>query len=464
MERRPVEELGLTKAMAQLIVATRYDSIPTEVIEHTKKLALSCFGGMIGGAVLEPSKIVANYVKSQQAAPKASVVGHGFGTSVELAALANGTFAHATQFEDNTFPEGVSTYTLFPPLLALAEAHGLSGKKFLEGVVVGQEVQSRLGRACKHSLQRGYQQLPLMGTLAVAAGAARMLDLNVEKVAWALSLACSQAAGMRIQNGHNAHFLESGTSARAGLLAAYMAANSYEAADYILEGLDGTKLGFCKMVSDPNAPDPKEILDGWGKNYRIFEVTLRRYPCCGMAGAVMEPIEEMQRDHGFTWENVADVEVEANQNIYEGCPYMDPVNRAQAYASITHGVAVVLLEKEVGIEAFSERRLRDPRLVALRKKVRLTVHPDWPVGFRARFAVTTTLHDGRKFRVQFEGDRGVIEAKDLSEEQVLRKFRIATEGLLSTDQMERVASVARGLEQQDNLARMGFPQFLGQFA
>lgn len=104
-----------TMRVAELACKTKLEQIPREVINYSKSLALSALGGMVSGAQIPSCKVVTRYVRRMGGNQEATVAASGFKTSVENAALANGHFAHTTEYEDDSMPEGVSAYTLYPP-------------------------------------------------------------------------------------------------------------------------------------------------------------------------------------------------------------------------------------------------------------------------------------------------------------------------------------------------------------
>jgi 2-methylcitrate dehydratase PrpD len=67
------------------------------------------------------------------AKPRAAVIGSGFKTSAALAALANGTMAHALDFDDvNWSMNGHPTVPLLPAVLALGQEVQASGSDVLQ--------------------------------------------------------------------------------------------------------------------------------------------------------------------------------------------------------------------------------------------------------------------------------------------------------------------------------------------
>ena len=99
--------LPITREIAQRVSTTRLDEIPENVSSYSKTLAMSALGAMLAGPQSAGSDIVTRYVKRAGGTPEATVFGASHKTSVEWAALANATYAHATEYEDDSFPEAV---------------------------------------------------------------------------------------------------------------------------------------------------------------------------------------------------------------------------------------------------------------------------------------------------------------------------------------------------------------------
>ncbi|MFQ5861482.1 MAG: MmgE/PrpD family protein, partial [Dehalococcoidia bacterium] len=427
--------MQLTKRLAELVVGTGYEDLPPEVIEYTKLLALSCFGATVGGSNLRAGRIIIDYVQAQQAAPEAGVHGAGFRTTPEYAALANGTTAHATELEDDSFPEGVSAYTLFPPFLALAEALSLGGRELIEAFVVGQEVQSRLGRGCLKALDRGYLNLSLYGVLGVAAGAARMLKLDVDKTRMALALAADQASGIFLHTGTMAHFFAEGYPGRDGIFAARLAQAGFTGDPNILERHGG----FLETVGEPGAFDPEAILAGWGEHYRVMDIGIKQYPCCFLMQRVIDGVVDLKQTHQLDLKDIREVELESDTFFLDICSKMDPVSSEETRFSPSHAVAAALLEPQprIFMDTFTDERVHDPRFVEVRRLVKVTTHPEWKRGLLIEpHPITIRLRDGREVRKEVMYASGTP-PNYMPWEGVVKKFRGVAGAVLSDQQMDR---------------------------
>ena len=439
-----------TVKVAELVCETKLDQIPREVVNYSKSLALSALGGMVSGAPIPNCKAVTRYVRRMGGNPEATVAASGFKTSVENAALANGHFAHTTEYEDDSIPEGVSAYTLYPPLFALAEKLGSPGSRVLEAFAAGYEVQSRLGIDCSSARKRGYLNLSMAGVLGIAAGAAKLLGIDVQRTAWALSLAASQGCGLTRQTGTDAHFIEMGIAGRDGLAAALWASEGLTGSTTIFEG----PKGFLDLKTAGEVTKPTDVVNNWGKPYRVMAVGIKSYPCCYHMQRYIQGLIELKQAHGFGAGEVERVEAEVNPMVPQFIRYSEPRNMAEARFSMPHGLAAAILDDRITLRSFSDERVKAPDARELRQRVKMIVHEDWQYGALAGpYPLNVILKDGTRLNKDCVKVKG--QPPDfLSVEQVIQKYRLCTEDLLAEDKIRESIRMTLGLEELDNVGKL----------
>jgi 2-methylcitrate dehydratase PrpD len=97
-------------------------------------------------------------VRQERAIPEATVFGHGFKSSSAQAAFANGTSAHALDFDHSTYL-GQPTSALIPALISLGESLGVSGPELLQAYVAGFEVTTKIAKSITEE-GRGELRIP----------------------------------------------------------------------------------------------------------------------------------------------------------------------------------------------------------------------------------------------------------------------------------------------------------------
>jgi 2-methylcitrate dehydratase PrpD len=130
---------------------------------------------------------------------------------------------------------------------------------------------------------------------------------------------------------------------------------------------------------------------------------------------------------GYAAEDVADVLCETAEGyvhrLWEPLAAKHrPSNDYAAKFSTPFNIAVAFVTGSAGFEAFTERSVRDPRILALASKVRYVVDPRNPYPRAYTGHVRMTLKDGRVFEERQPHIRGGVH-EPLSRDDIERKFR-----------------------------------------
>ena len=121
-------------------------------LAKARDAVLDTIGVIIAGVPDDAARAVRRAV-SLWGEGTSTVVGQSVRLAAPWAAMANGTAAHALDFDDSFPPvSGHSSAVMVPALLALAEARGASGHAVLDAYVVGLEIQARVGQAVNFNI------------------------------------------------------------------------------------------------------------------------------------------------------------------------------------------------------------------------------------------------------------------------------------------------------------------------
>lgn len=432
----------ITQEIAARVALTRLEDIPAKVVEYSRTLAMSALGAMIAGPRSFGSDIVTRYVRRAGGSPEASVCGAGFRTAVEAAALANATYAHATEYEDDSFPEAVSSYTLFPAIFALGEHLRADGQTAVEAFVVAYETQARIGLACREARRLGYMVLALAGAIGCAAAGARLLRLDPRRTVNALSIAASQSSGLGLQTGSMAHIVEMGFAARNGLTAALLAADGFTGQPDALEA----PRGLFNIITAGKVESPDRILSDWGRPYRVLEVGIKQYPCCYHLQRIIEATVALRDAGELSADAIESVQVEVNAFFPTVVQHPEPHDEIEAQFSLPHAVAAAILDPRVLPASFGRDRIEAPAFRALRDKVRMVVREDWgwtPTGWTPRIAYR--LRDGRE--IVRTPERSLGQPPELlSFGACVPKYLGCVEGVVPEPHLSRSIEILRSLE------------------
>src|SRR5213078_3738352 len=148
---------GLTKYVSEFIVNAKYKDIPEDVLALGRKSILDGFGLALAGSVSPMGPLIRQYVeKFGVPGSKASIIGSGMKVPARFAAMANGTFIHADDYDDTQLsvaPDRIygllthPTVPVLPPVLALAELNGFTGEEITTAYHIGVEVECKIAEA-----------------------------------------------------------------------------------------------------------------------------------------------------------------------------------------------------------------------------------------------------------------------------------------------------------------------------
>ena len=118
-----------------------------QAYRRARDAVLDTVGCALAGSDSAPARAVQSSIGAWGTG-SAAILGKSVRVPAPWAALANGTAAHALDFDDcdapaNSHPSAV----LVPALLALGEERGLDGAALLDAYIVGLEVLMRVGEA-----------------------------------------------------------------------------------------------------------------------------------------------------------------------------------------------------------------------------------------------------------------------------------------------------------------------------
>jgi 2-methylcitrate dehydratase PrpD len=380
---------------------------------------LDTVGVMLGGASEAVARIVQRVILADGAC---SVLGTAVRTTATDAALANGTAAHAHDYDDMCF---VSLAHPSAPLvaagLAVAESAGASGRAVLEAYVVGFEIEGRLGRAMNpRHYRRGWHCTSTLGTIGAAAACARLFGLDRAETAHALAIAASEASGLKENFGTMVKPLHGGLAARNGILAAQLARAGMTASAAAFEGPQG----FLAAM-DGESPSLEPFAGDLNTRWEILDtgITVKLYPSCAATHPPLDALLDLRRREGFTPADVDAIDVGVDPITPTVLLYDRPSSPLEGKFSMPFCAAAALVYGHVGLDTFTEQRLFDPHILAVQSRVAMTIDPTLdpsaPPLTQAR--VSVRLKDGRMFTAAANGARGYPQ-NPASDEELATKF------------------------------------------
>ncbi|MDX6469669.1 MAG: hypothetical protein QOF75_1472, partial [Gaiellaceae bacterium] len=229
--------------LASFATALDYDDIPSEVTEAAKLHILDAYGCAVGAYGEGAAAYVRTAAREIAGVGAATVVGEDSGWAPAAAALSNGALVHALDFDDTHTPSiSHISAVVVPAALAVAEAHGRTGRDLVTAVVAGSEAVARIGSTVSSEyMKTGFHPSSVCGVFGAALAASRLRGLDAEATTNALGIAGSMASGLfeYLANGSTAKVVNVGWAAHAGVMAAALAAAGGDGPATVLEGRFG---------------------------------------------------------------------------------------------------------------------------------------------------------------------------------------------------------------------------------
>jgi 2-methylcitrate dehydratase PrpD len=440
--------VDMKPAVAQLGEFVARAVPPPAARSRAAAAVLDTVGVTLAGASEPAARIVQAIVSDEGPAPAGShhacrILGTSARASASNAALANGTAAHALDYDDMCF---VSIAHPSAPLVASAmaagEAAGASGAALLDGYIVGFELEARLGAVMNpRHYERGWHCTSTLGTIGAAAAACRMFGLEAGPAGHAIAIAASEASGLKENFGTMVKPLHAGLAARNGVLAALLAKRGLTASAQAIDG----RQGFLAAM-DSEGPSLHEAIADLGARWEILEtgITVKLYPSCAGTHPTLDALADLRLAGPFTARDVERIDVDVDSMTPGVLIYDRPASGLEAKFSMAFCAAAAVVDGRLGIDTFAEHRLHDPEIVAMMSRVTMRVDAGLdtlaPPLTQAR--VRVHLKDGRVLAAAANGARGCPD-RPATEEQLAAKFMACAERAIPRDRARRAMATLR---------------------
>ncbi len=290
---------SLTERLADFWSRARYDDLPAPVVAMAKRALLDTLAVGVRGADSDAAAATRRGIAAMVGGEGGSAT--VWGTRARLppaaAALANGTAAHAYEFDDFGGC-GHSGAVVVPAVAALAERLGADGRRVILALAAGYDIAARItegaGGYRAHN-DRGWHSTGTCGTFGAAAGAALILGLDAQQFCSALGIAGSFAGGVWafLADGAMTKRFHAGRAAENGVSAALLAEAGLVGPRAILDAGWG---GFYSTYSG-SAATPEATVAELGSEFRILRSGFKPYPCCrGLHSSIEALLDIMGQD------------------------------------------------------------------------------------------------------------------------------------------------------------------------
>ena len=436
--RHSAAETGIdaTRKLARHAATLRYEALPSALVEMTKQCVLDTLGVSIGASTLAPeAAIIADYVRDQGGKPEATILGFGGKASASWAAFVNGSLGHMLDYDD-LGESGHPSIVTIPVALAVAEKiGGVSGRELITAIAAGTDIMTRLTQAIDvpdWTMTEGWFATQLLGFVAGAATAGRLLGLDEGQMENAIGIGFNQMSGSRqMAVGAATHMrsMQAGFSGQGAILAAELARRGIIGSKEIVEG----RYGFFKTYIRGNEPDWNVIVGGLGTRFPLIEKHgFKVWPACAYTRPTNAATLHLREKHGLKPEDIKSITVVGGTGGTQLlCEPLELKRRPKvsidAKYSIPFTTAVMMAKGDVTLHDYTQEGLHDPAVLAMADRVsyRAGGQPVTGKGGSAdvsRTSVEIVTRDGRRLDHRATGVPGDPK-NPVSWERLEAKFR-----------------------------------------
>jgi 2-methylcitrate dehydratase PrpD len=421
---------GLTAALAAFIHGKTLCDVPPEALDKAKKAIADTFAVMLAGAGSEIAPPLLRYVEQAGERGASPILGSGRTASPEMAALVNGTFGHALDFDDvlSLMPAHPSA-VIVPALCAAPPAGPLAGRTLLEAYVIGVEVGGQIGAAITVGhYHRGFHGTGTLAIFSALSALAKRYCLGVATIQTAFGIAASMASGLQRNFGTMTKPLHTGWAARSALAAIQLARSGFTAAPDVLEAPAGFFAAYGVEASCPEA-----AINRLGNPWVILNpgLALKRFPCCYAAHRGMDGVLQLRQGLGLNAETLERLECRMPPGGMRVLIYPQPQTGLEGKFSLQYALAAGVLDGTYTLWSFTDEAVQRAQIRDLLARISVSEEPrcadNDPLletrssGSRGFVEVEALRKDGRRETVRVDQAPG-HPARELTWDDIAAKF------------------------------------------
>lgn len=412
----------VTRTLAHYLVTASYGDLPASVRKEGVRTLLNWVGVAIGGSRHETVDIAVAALAPFCGPAQASLLGRRERFDIMNAAFVNGVSNHIFDYDDTHLKTVIHPAgPVASAILAFAEMQPVSGRDFLNALVLGVETECRIGNAVyPNHYDVGWHITGTAGVFGSAAAVGRLMKLTEQQMVYALGLAASQPVGLRESFGSMNKSFNPGRAASNGIFAAVLASKNFTSSDGMIEA----RRGWANTISTKQ--DYAEITQDLGSRYETALNTYKPFACGIVLHPAIDAAVQLRNDNRLTADQIERIDLKVHPLVLELTGKKTPRTGLEGKFSVYHAVAVALIEGAGGEKQFSDRAVTDPAVLALRDKVVPAITPGIAP---EQVDMTVVLKDGRTLNRVIKHAVGSVEAP-MTDAQLEAKFADLADGIL----------------------------------
>ena len=413
--------MPLVHNLADFVNRAAYSDLSDAAEQQLKVRVLDSLGCAIGALDGKPIHALRKHLADFGGAGHATLIGGGH-TAPDRAALYNSALVRYLDYNDSYLAEGETCHPSdnLGSVMAAIEYAGGSGEDLLTALAVAYQVQCRLSDEAPVRA-KGFDHT-VQGQYAAAAGAAKALGLDPERIANAVAISGTAHNALRVtRTGEISHwkglaYPETGFTATHS---AFLAMRGITGPPEVFEGNKGFQHSIAgDFTIDWDAEDLE----------RVTDTIIKKYNAEIHSQATLEGALELKREHGIDPHTIDKIEIDTFDvafHIIGGGEEGDKTvvrRKEEADHSLHYMTAVALLDDQVLPAQYDQDRIEADDVQSLLRKVTVSENPDYSARFPGHMVCDLRIHaDGDVYETHKEDYEG-FHTKPMSWDTVSEKF------------------------------------------
>ena len=454
---------NITRDISKFAAEVRYEDLPYEVVQETKRLILDSIGCTIGGIETEKGRIAIRFGEEISSDGNTTILGHKEKVSPMASAFANGELMNALDYESLLSPPEHLTPYVLPACITCGEMKDVSGKELITATAVAHEITTRISESLVFGNRFGVKlqdkdmaiSLPTPGyglcMFGGIAGAGRLLGFRAEELANAMGI-----GGYSVPVPLLARFtvtapttmtkyLSSGVVSQMEIMALLLSQFGHTGDKEILDG----EYGFFRYFgSDSWSLESviKELGEKWFFHQRIF---YKRYPCCGAMQNGLGLFDQIIGENRLQPDEIEEVTVILNLLVeLPAWKNEDIRSHIDIQFSTPFVFALVANRVEAGPLWQTDRILNNEVIRDFMNKVKVMTSLDREAIGQPQVKVAV-LRDNKQKTYSQSGLSAFVE---MSEKDLIDKFRRNVASLMEEKKVDEALDLLLGLEDVKNIS------------
>jgi 2-methylcitrate dehydratase len=435
--------------LAAFVVRAKYEDLSDEARLQLKIRILDAMGCAFGAIEGPPIKMLQTQLEDFGGKPLVSLIGSGK-TAPDRAALYNSALIRYLDYNDSYIAKNETCHPSdnLGAVLAASEYAQRNGREFMTALALAYQIQCRLSDVAPVRA-KGFDHTT-QGAYAAAAGVAKSLGLDQQRVANAIAISGTAYNALRVTR-------TGSLSNWKGLAYPNTAFGATHAAFLAMRGITGPLEVFEGNKGLMDAITGRFELDWSQENLEaVRHTSVKKYNAEFHSQSALEGILELRAKHHVQPEEIESIRIDIFDVAYhiigggEEGDKQRVHTKEEADHSLPYMVAVALLDGDVSPAQYVPDRIVREDVQSLLQKVTIQPNEAFSKRFPAEMPcrIYITLKDGRTLTIEkldYEG----FSTRPMTWEKAVAKFELLSAPFTSVEQRAAIIEIVAHLEKNE---------------